>query len=70
MSNAMSVVEALAFIWAVGTLMMLVLSGATLSIGDSHTEEGLYYRRRGAKGILLCWAWPVVLIVMLVRAAR
>lgn len=62
--------EGLVFIWAVGTLMMLVLSGATLSIGDSYSEEGLWHRRRGAKGILLCWAWPVVLIVLLVRAAR
>ena len=66
----MSGVEGLVFIWVAGTLMMLVLSGATLSIGDSYSEEGLWYRRRGARGILLCWAWPVVLIVLLVRAAR
>lgn len=56
----MSVAESLTFIWAVGMAMAVVLSWF-LIVGDL---------RRGAIGILLCWAWPVVLIVMLVRAAR
>ena len=57
----MSVAESLTFIWAVGMAMAVVLSWSFLIVGDL---------RRGARGILLCWAWPVVLIVTLVRAAR
>ena len=60
----------LIFLWAVGVFMTIALSGAWLMIGDSYTPEGRRFFRYGARGILLCWAWPVVLIVMLVRLAR